>query len=136
MSGAVHLTNRLDRSDIKHIFQLHYAGVTSTEIARRYRVSDSSINRILLCEWTQLQIDAWGYPADYTASEVNAVAEPVQQSVTGTKMGILDTVRHFDAMKVTLHDGLDRMKQLSNLTPEMHNAMIDELLDEIAEWRL
>jgi hypothetical protein len=65
MAGATHLQNRLDREDVKHIFALRTEGVASGEIARRYRLSSSSMSRILSGNWGGQLVSAWGSPSHY-----------------------------------------------------------------------
>jgi hypothetical protein len=66
MSGAVHLQNRLDAEDIKHIFALSDQGIGKDEISSRYKLSKASVDRILACAWNEKQIAAWGQPPRQT----------------------------------------------------------------------
>ena len=144
MSGAIHMTNRLSSSEVSHIFALQKQGITHRSICKRFDISKATLSRILEKSWIDMWVRAWGDPdvveANHTQFQVGGVLpdpepeQPAQQTLIRTSL--LEQVRMFDSVKSDLHKGLGELRDRYGITTEFYNEMVDELLDELAEWKV
>jgi len=144
MSGRTHLTNILDAEDVRHIRLLVIQGMSGHDIGLRYHISDTSVSRIMNEKrWSKTQRKMWAGALTEPVAAAHhlkmkelvdlpsgaAYAEPKQT------FGLMAQVRQFDAMRRRLHTDLNQLVRDYDISDAIHNAMIDELLDELSQWK-